>query len=62
MSFYVVNFLNTAQIGSFEQEYTVINEKTENLHKKRLIYVADCPKSTKKLTENGSHLEFLINT
>ena len=26
------------------------------------MYVADCTKSAKKLTENGSHLEFLINT
>ena len=26
------------------------------------MYVADCTKSAKKSTENGSHLEFLINT
>ena len=28
----------------------------------KLIYIADCTKSAKKLAENGSHLEFLINT
>ena len=33
----------------------------EHLYKK-IIYVADCTKSAKKLTENGSHLVFLINT
>ena len=28
---------------------------------KRTILSRECPKSAKKLTENGSHLEFLIN-
>ena len=33
----------------------------ENLYLKK-NYVAHCTKSAKKSTENGSHLEFLINT
>ena len=29
---------------------------------KIIIYVADCTKSAKTFTENGSYIEFLINT
>ena len=39
----------------------IINEIIQNMFKKN-NFSRECPKAAKQLTENGSHLEFLINT
>ena len=39
----------------------IINAIIQNMFKKN-NFSRECPKAAKQLTENGSHLEFLINT
>ena len=47
--------------GLHDGSINLINEIIQNMFKKN-NFSRECPKAAKKLTENGSHLEFLINT